>query len=203
MTRPTRAHPRSRGENVGQLVPVLSGQGSSPLTRGKPRLMLISRSWRGLIPAHAGKTWSSRKVARPIRAHPRSRGENRHDGQPPRLGHGSSPLTRGKRIGRDGGSRRTGLIPAHAGKTPRFISRPPRFRAHPRSRGENLRWRNRACYRGGSSPLTRGKPQGRMSRGGKRRLIPAHAGKTFRGTLKLHCDRAHPRSRGENTGGGQ
>ena len=52
----SRAHPRSRGENVDLLMRSHGGGGSSPLTRGKhvkceqiPRLQ-------GLIPAHAGKT---------------------------------------------------------------------------------------------------------------------------------------------------
>ena len=50
----------------------------------------------------------------------------------------------------------------------------------------------------GSSPLTRGKPGGRVSRFGKAGLIPAHAGKTLRSGTPA-CDLgAHPRSRGEN-----
>ena len=51
-----RAHPRSRGENVGDFASGPGGQGSSPLTRGKRanahRGFLTVR----LIPAHAGKT---------------------------------------------------------------------------------------------------------------------------------------------------
>ena len=53
--------------------------------------------------------------------------------------------------------------------------------------------------RGGSSPLTRGKhpiPRGRY---GARRLIPAHAGKTYPGPRQRRQEGAHPRSRGENT----
>ena len=50
---------------------------------------------------------------------------------------GSSPLTRGKLVksGHEGG--RDGLIPAHAGKTPKPIDAHVDMRAHPRSRGEN------------------------------------------------------------------
>ena len=51
-----RAHPRSRGENPSAAAAPASTCGSSPLTRGKPRLGCVSSSpWR-LIPAHAGKT---------------------------------------------------------------------------------------------------------------------------------------------------
>ena len=52
--------------------------------------------------------------------------------------------------------------------------------------------------RAGSSPLTRGKLAGQHQAHGRRRLIPAHAGKTrFPRRLCPHR-RAHPRSRGEN-----
>ena len=50
----------------------------------------------------------------------------------------------------------------------------------------------------GSSPLTRGKPSGRRAESSRRRLIPAHAGKTFVEAGLECCDGAHPRSRGEN-----
>ena len=111
----------------------------------------------GLIPAHAGKThdrWPSRLL---LGAHPRSRGENHSPLSAPASAVGSSPLTRGKRNGRDVGSRRTGLIPAHAGKTtpPHGTSHPKA--AHPRSRGENLATTDLTEDQMGSSPLTRGK----------------------------------------------
>ena len=50
---------------------------------------------------------------------------------------GSSPLTRGKRLCADFDEMVTGLIPAHAGKTPVLFFDRPAMRAHPRSRGEN------------------------------------------------------------------
>ena len=52
-----------------------------------------------------------------ISAHPRSRGENIMDLLGDAADNGSSPLTRGKQFGGDGGRRVGGLIPAHAGKT--------------------------------------------------------------------------------------
>ena len=111
------AHPRSRGENTRNHKLGLPSKGSSPLTRGKRGEALPQRLDHGLIPAHAGKTSSSR--TRPVTtwAHPRSRGENLP--KPANvLGRiGSSPLTRGKRRLRRGRAQRRGLIPAHAGKT--------------------------------------------------------------------------------------
>ena len=57
------------------------------------------------------------------------------------------------------------------------------YRAHPRSRGENL-WVSRS---------------GEPSEG----LIPAHAGKTCSGAGRRSACRAHPRSRGENRWAGE
>ena len=50
------AHPRSRGENPGQMGAGIVGAGSSPLTRGKPLMPWQRQVADGLIPAHAGKT---------------------------------------------------------------------------------------------------------------------------------------------------
>ena len=70
------AHPRSRGENPLRVVRVNSELGSSPLTRGKQLNGDLSRVALGLIPAHAGKTWTLIYVPTRPGAHPRSRGEN-------------------------------------------------------------------------------------------------------------------------------
>ena len=50
------AHPRSRGENFPRQNTGLGQLGSSPLTRGKPRVGCRRRARVRLIPAHAGKT---------------------------------------------------------------------------------------------------------------------------------------------------
>ena len=193
-----RAHPRSRGENrrprpLGRRRP-----GSSPLTRGKPSACELHHSWFGLIPAHAGKTRNASRKIPPETAHPRSRGENEEKQSVLPGGDGSSPLTRGKPLFAEAAYTGAGLIPAHAGKTaqPRPRIRPPQ--AHPRSRGENAS--RSACMARlmGSSPLTRGKPQARRRDRRRRRLIPAHAGKTVSRPARISGLRAHPRSRGEN-----
>ena len=91
-----------------------------------------------------------------------------------------------------------GLIPAHAGKTRRSGSPRTPVGAHPRSRGENSNAADRSTPEGGSSPLTRGKPDRRAGGLAGGRLIPAHAGKTARTSASHAAPRAHPRSRGEN-----
>ena len=133
----TLAHPRSRGENNPACSTWYPSLGSSPLTRGKPRSTLSASRAQRLIPAHAGKTILATYRLLPIRAHPRSRGENFLEEVQDRAGVGSSPLTRGKPglIPRD--HVEVGLIPAHAGKTQRPSACKSRGSAHPRSRGEN------------------------------------------------------------------
>ena len=133
----TRAHPRSRGENIQTTVQTVAGWGSSPLTRGK-RPPQAPRSCRcGLIPAHAGKTAGVESRSRSRRAHPRSRGENAAIAAMTRKIGGSSPLTRGKPVTSRPSSVSRGLIPAHAGKTSSPSARVGGVTAHPRSRGEN------------------------------------------------------------------
>ena len=172
--------------------------GSSPLTRGKRGGRLDLFPCRGLIPAHAGKTKAVEDPHSRMWAHPRSRGEN-YGGDPADLKlRGSSPLTRGKH--RNSPSRRgsPGLIPAHAGKTLPARPGPHPVRAHPRSRGENVGQAQVLDLIGGSSPLTRGKPENGFSLGTAWRLIPAHAGKTTVIHKLAGPSWAHPRSRGEN-----
>ena len=140
-------------------------------------------------------TWA---LACVLAAHPRSRGENWSvDGEgEPRVG--SSPLTRGKPLFVAVSNSRSGLIPAHAGKTVEGVACTTRRGAHPRSRGENLQpaTHNGGCE--GSSPLTRGKQRRHMQTLPVIGLIPAHAGKTPFGQAERRRSRAHPRSRGEN-----
>ena len=195
-----RAHPRSRGENNFVICVRTAWTGSSPLTRGKHsrqhQLTFIPR----LIPAHAGKTWLFVDTLSLAGAHPRSRGENggaRIGGQDRP---GSSPLTRGKRVGDQEGDYPIRLIPAHAGKTYGSSMSPRANAAHPRSRGENRDVMIIPSRRWGSSPLTRGKHAGRHAANARQRLIPAHAGKTWAIDLTITHASAHPRSRGENTG---
>ena len=201
-SRGRRAHPRSRGENYAWCGAFQVWGGSSPLTRGKQPPSSNARPTHRLIPAHAGKTSSSRTGSVRCGAHPRSRGENLEGLEPGAQGRGSSPLTRGKPRTDACARRGGGLIPAHAGKTPWGVYMSVRFGAHPRSRGENASRITRPTPESGSSPLTRGKRR-RASRNVRDdRLIPAHAGKTPRPAVTDKTPAAHPRSRGENASPG-
>ena len=192
------AHPRSRGENTIRALGNGRLQGSSPLTRGKP-----SHSGRhsipiGLIPAHAGKTTAFQLGQVALKAHPRSRGENVKVSVVAETKNGSSPLTRGKLYKDRESLTNGGLIPAHAGKTWHGGLYFCDAGAHPRSRGENAKHQPRFTSVSGSSPLTRGKRRKDASQNVRRRLIPAHAGKTRPARNQRARAWAHPRSRGEN-----
>ena len=178
------AHPRSRGENVQVTGAGDRRAGSSPLTRGKLRLVVGRRVVAGLIPAHAGKTTARRRTTASVPAHPRSRGENEMLVSMSLSFRGSSPLTRGKLGHGLVESRGRRLIPAHAGKTPAAKRAGAASRAHPRSRGENADRQRETATAWGSSPLTRGKPDLSEVGGPLTRLIPAHAGKTAWGGLR-------------------
>ena len=172
------AHPRSRGENPLTVAVMVAMPGSSPLTRGKPVDGGGHGGDAGLIPAHAGKTCRTFSTCSSLPAHPRSRGENSPSALPMMREAGSSPLTRGKQQRLDRGSVAPRLIPAHAGKTTRAVTRLRALSAHPRSRGENISTVTGGIQSAGSSPLTRGKRSMPRPHVGSRRLIPAHAGKT-------------------------
>ena len=151
------AHPRSRGENSGARSGLIRANGSSPLTRGKQDPYYDALDATRLIPAHAGKTHPGMPTARSRPAHPRSRGENETHPLIVPIVAGSSPLTRGKLPGKNDPCTRSGLIPAHAGKTGLGIPDGYGIPAHPRSRGENTAPPSGLSSDAGSSPLTRGK----------------------------------------------
>ena len=194
----TEDHPRSRGENRAQRARAHQPQGSSPLTRGKPDNVAGLAQRIGIIPAHAGKTFSMRTCGTASRDHPRSRGENQGEPVGPFAALGSSPLTRGKQSAPPRPDRRPGIIPAHAGKTCQSPSGSGCARDHPRSRGENIVSVDQPRRGPGSSPLTRGKRYVTVLIPPATGIIPAHAGKTEARGYARGSGEDHPRSRGEN-----
>ena len=173
--------------------------GSSPLTRGKRQLPKRRGVVPGLIPTHAGKTNTAPANAATAGAHPHSRGENMPGTQESATLEGSSPLTRGKLFPAIASRAEDGLIPTHAGKTGGSITLSNSTRAHPHSRGENMRAVPGIWIDGGSSPLTRGKLLATLAHQDDLGLIPTHAGKTTAWSRASPTRRAHPHSRGENS----
>ena len=154
------------------------------------------KAWR-IIPALAGNTSARVVRSSPSRDHPRSRGE--YPAPSHRTGghRGSSPLSRGIRTDRRREAQQWRIIPALAGNTGVWWRRPTPARDHPRSRGEYGRIGRCHRPRWGSSPLSRGIPEGRTAKERADRIIPALAGNTapFQASTRYRKD--HPRSRGE------
>ena len=72
----SKAHPRSRGENVVADTKKFSRAGSSPLTRGKLHFAALTGADARLIPTHTGKTYQRSERSQEPWAYPRSHGEN-------------------------------------------------------------------------------------------------------------------------------
>ena len=131
-------------------------RGSSPHTRGAPRLVDGVEGKQGIIPAYAGSTSSNTVSCHQAKDHPRIRGEHySHECELPDS-HGSSPHTRGALPDVHGRHRRARIIPAYAGSTRSCPAPPERYRDHPRIRGEHVVQVAPEITADGSSPHTRG-----------------------------------------------
>ena len=131
-----------------------------------------------IIPAHAGNTRFLLMTTRAIEDHPRSCGEYYEGKNESSYEKGSSPLMRGILDGSIESSKRSRIIPAHAGNTDlQFLCR-LRNRDHPRSCGEYDGIRSHWKAIRGSSPLMRGIRIEQNVYKEKYRIIPAHAGNT-------------------------
>ena len=215
-----RDHPRSRGEYVRPPRTCTPPNGSSPLSRGIRAPRNNSSGSNRIIPALAGNTWGRRRRRGGHQDHPRSRGEYVRTTLNLHVRHGSSPLSRGIHVHKDGVLLEARIIPALAGNTPRHCAARRRAWDHPRSRGEYLLVEGCGEAVEGSSPLSRGiladefgrlgtlriipalagntrSPTGRRPRG---RIIPALAGNTGAWDLIIAVGQDHPRSRGEYSG---
>ena len=174
--------------------------GSSPHTRGALSYLRRNLSERGIIPAYAGSTHPSLRQRPHTGDHPRIRGE--HSGSERRAPYysGSSPHTRGAPIASAHSARMSRIIPAYAGSTRR--GEPWRGLAadHPRIRGEHVSFGAVLLRVAGSSPHTRGARAGGRGIPPTRRIIPAYAGSTTAGAVRVRGRRDHPRIRGEHHG---
>ena len=196
-TRSRRDHPRSRGEYAGVEEFLVSGAGSSPLSRGIPAAVRQHRHCRGIIPALAGNTLPLVDDFSAFSDHPRSRGEYLGSVSNRAAGQGSSPLSRGIRIGDVSDASTVGIIPALAGNTELVSNRQWIGEDHPRSRGEYSCQPPSISDAIGSSPLSRGilaRSWRGVAGGG---IIPALAGNTGRLGSRGWGWGDHPRSRGE------
>ena len=145
-----------------------------------------------LIPARAGRTRAGGCVLTRHAAHPRSRGADCAVDGWRAVSAGSSPLARGGRIDHVEPEPDVRLIPARAGRTRPRSSAPPAKRAHPRSRGADIKIRLVPTAAMGSSPLARGGRRDVVRATAQDGLIPARAGRTLCACSSTGATRAHP-----------
>ena len=105
---------------------------------------------------------------------------------------------RGKPLGSGQRSQRRRIIPAHAGQTYVTSDGNNNGPDHPRACGANSLPMTFIIDRNGSSPRMRGKLGHVHDRAGEARIIPAHAGQTFRRSASCTRWPDHPRACGAN-----
>ncbi len=111
---------------------------------------------------------------------------------------GSSPHMRGKRERHRGHWERVRIIPAHAGQTCICCALRCPAADHPRTCGTNGQFDAFKRPVGGSSPHMRGKLPCVLVAADCGRIIPAHAGQTMDGRLRISSIMDHPRTCGAN-----
>ena len=165
--------------------------------RGKvyPRVMKLI--FRGITPAHAGKSCKAGASALRCWDHPRTCGEKIRLVRPLTKCAGSPPHMRGKGQYRIYGLPMAGITPAHAGKRAYHLRALYRMRDHPRTCGEKpFVWAGmqRAT---GSPPHMRGKDDVLGLVESLHGITPAHAGKRLSRNHRNPACWDHPRTCGE------
>ena len=191
-------HPRVCGEHLDtrSISPVTLG--SSPRVRGTLRRDRYQLLRRRFIPACAGNTRLMTDAKNESAVHPRVCGEHPYTAPKDRGFCGSSPRVRGTPMPGTMMSAASRFIPACAGNTARWVSRPTGPAVHPRVCGEHWSVAGRCCCRCGSSPRVRG-TRGCSNLGvGLHRFIPACAGNTPTPRRSTRASPVHPRVCGEH-----
>ena len=111
---------------------------------------------------------------------------------------GSSPRMRGKPPYGHAPLEHARIIPAHAGQTDSYAHCFFDGSDHPRACGANSTRYNARHMPTGSSPRMRGKRGRNVRVIALRRIIPAHAGQTWRSDCARSHDSDHPRACGAN-----
>ena len=153
-------------------------EGSPPRMRGKLVRGSVTAIRLGITPADAGKTEPVFPSGDPAPDHPRACGENLDNIASSVAYNGSPPRMRGKQNLDTFSKIRTRITPAHAGKTAIVADVSARRQDHPRACGENCVRVAESGAGSGSPPRMRGKRLRKHRLFARKRITPAHAGKT-------------------------
>ena len=167
--------------------------------RGKDFRCLGKRTRSRITPAYAGKSSFTVLDSFLYWDHPRACGEKTFHVQNDVHGLGSPPRMRGKVERCVESSRRSGITPAHAGKSNQPVCGVNVKRDHPRACGEKKSSTPRTAPARGSPPRMRGKEEqcGRCQ--ARTRITPAHAGKREEQQAPEPRRKDHPRACGEKS----
>ena len=192
-----RVHPRVCGETRENLVAYLGEQGPSPRVRGNLRAEVDKTLSEGSIPACAGKPSRRDRRGPTSRVHPRVCGETQAHAGGRNRHQGPSPRVRGNRSFRPRPLRRTGSIPACAGKPATARSAASTFGVHPRVCGETVPSTIASSVSQGPSPRVRGNRVARQDGAGQPGVHPRVCGETSVSKNVNHrCAGPSPRVRG-------
>ena len=152
-------HPRACGAHADHFLCPRKRLGSSPRMRGSLPALETGTEKQGIIPAHAGLTFSPPRGRKQRWDHPRACGAHR------------ILISRHLQPNR--------IIPAHAGLTNFSILYTPFNWDHPRACGAHFQADKGYYRRMGSSPRMRGSQADLLDDALGQGIIPAHAGLTF------------------------
>ena len=156
-TMSTRDHPRTCGEKFQHFVWGKVQNGSPPHMRGKATSRNSLTVAIRITPAHAGKSCRGAGERRREQDHPRTCGEK--DGV--KFSYftvpGSPPHMRGKEQTEETSENKSGITPAHAGKSFNDFFAVFIVWDHPRTCGEKILTKKELDYCKGSPPHMRGK----------------------------------------------
>ena len=135
----TAVHPHARGEHFCRRFQDNSLFGSSPRSRGTPRVIMPELSTVRFIPTLAGNTHDEGHPVKPHAVHPHARGEHSMEIPGARPQNGSSPRSRGTPLEYRQCAGAVRFIPTLAGNT-HLQSLLSIYRTvHPHARGEHFR----------------------------------------------------------------
>ena len=150
--------------------------GSSPRMRGAGWTQQREQRGKGIIPARAGSSVSSKFRSLAARDHPRACGEQSSSMTVMAFTMGSSPRVRGAVSATEYESGEQGIIPARAGSRQRACRGHLLRWDHPRACGEQVMAHTDKFKAPGSSPRVRGAAAASSDGPTTGRIIPARAG---------------------------
>ena len=152
-----------------------------------------------ITPAHAGKSFESRYIQRPLQDHPRACGEKETSPKCLFMLLGSPPRMRGKDVQVSAATEKVRITPAHAGKRSGKNGCGVMDGDHPRACGE--KWPGIYSYYlwQGSPPRMRGKVEDFVDEMVEEGITPAHAGKRKSDRRRRGGKEDHPRACGEKS----